>query len=297
MNNQFSVLIKRYLIAVLIAILGLVMIIIGVQNDQSSLFNIAAVNVFVGGILAVLFSAGILSRIIVFIVGSICVLVTIFIGFSTIVSVQESMEHIKEREQAVQLVQYNLKEIREIQRAHKKKHGVYAGTWDELFDFFKNEKIEKIDALGSVPARAITVDERDALYDDNRAIDKLMTEREAALLAEMGNPGEQPDLEGFRRDTIMVPYKKEFIGNISRSRERKALGLGEVTVEEFKYIPMTDPREEWTLETRDSVKYLDDTIPTIHVWGREPVPRFEGGMRDTVGFGNLSTSSDKGTWE
>jgi len=297
MNNQFSVLIKRYLIAVLIAILGLVMIIIGAQSGQSSLFNIAAVNVFVGGILALLFSAGILSRVIVFVVGSICVLVTIFIGVSTYQSVQASIAHIEEREKAVKLVQYNLKEIREMQRAHKKKHGLYAGTWEELFDFFKNEKVEKIDAMGSVPARAITVDEREALYDDNRAIDKLMTEREAAKLAAMGNPGEQPDLEGFKRDTVMVRYKEEFTGNISRMRERKSLELGEIKVEEFKYIPMTDPREEWVIETRDSVKYLDDTIPTIVVFGREPVPRFEDGVRDTVGFGNLSTSSDKGTWE
>ncbi len=297
MNNQFSVLIKRYLIAVLIAVLGLVMIIIGAQSGQSSLFNIAAVNVFVGGILALLFSAGILSRVIVFVVGSICVLVTIFIGVSTYQSVQASIEHIEEREKAVKLVQYNLKEIREMQRAHKKKHGLYAGTWEELFDFFKNEKIEKIESMGSVPARAITVEEREALYDDNRAIDKLMTEREAAKLAAMGNPGEQPDLEGFKRDTVMVRFKEEFIGNISRMRERKSLGLGEIKVEEFKYIPMTDPREEWIIETRDSVKYLDDTIPTIVVYGREPVPRFEGGVRDTVGFGNLSTSSDKGTWE
>jgi len=61
---------------------------------------------------------------------------------------------------------------------------------------------------------------------------------------------------------------------------------------------MTDPKEEWTIETRDSVPYLQgDTIATIHVYGREAIPRFEGGARKIVGFGNLQTNSDKGTWE
>ena len=60
---------------------------------------------------------------------------------------------------------------------------------------------------------------------------------------------------------------------------------------------MTDPKEEWNIETRDSSVYLGDTIPTIHVYGKEPIPRFEGGNRSEVGFGDISTNSEKGTWE
>jgi hypothetical protein len=124
-----------------------------------------------------------------------------------------------------------------------------------------------------------------------------MTEREAALLSELGNPGKSQDLVDFKRDTVKVPYKDEYLSSISRIRERKSLGLGAFNVESLKYIPMTDPKEEWTLETLENFVYLNDTIPTIHIYGKEPVPKFEDGEREIVGFGNLNSNSDKGTWE
>jgi hypothetical protein len=297
MNNQISVIIKRYLIASVIALAGLLMIIVGLQSNQDSLFVVAAINLFVGGILAVLFSAGILNRTFVFIIGVICISVTGFIGYKSYDTVISTIAHNKARKESEQLVRYNLTQLRDIQRAYKSKHGVYAGTWEEMFDFFKNQKIEIIESTGSVPQRKITLPEMKALYDDNRAIDNNMTEREAALLAEMGNPGKSQDLEGFKRDTVKVPYKNEYLSSISRIRERQSLGLGEFNIEELKYIPMTDPGEEWNLETLDSFVYLNDTIPTIHVYGKEPIPKFEDGERDVVGFGNLNSNSDKGTWE
>ena len=114
----------------------------------------------------------------------------------------------------------------------------------------------------------------------------------------MGNPDNAEDLSGFKRDTVQVYFKDEFLSSRSRIREREALGLGEFDIDELRYIPMTDPKEEWTIETRRDVPYLNnDTIATIHVYGLEAVPRFENGTRKVVGFGNLQTNSDKGTWE
>ena len=297
MNNQLSVIVQRYLIASIIAVFGLIMIGIGASTDQSSLFNIAAVNLFVGGVLALLFSAGILNRNLVLIIGIVCISVTVYIGVSSWNSVEATIQHMEDRKVSQRLVQFNLVQIREIQRAHKAKHGVYADSWEELDHFFNNEKIQKVEAIGSVPSRSITVEERDALYDDAPPIDNLMTEKEAALLAAMGNPANAADLANFKRDTVMIPYKKEFMSNHTRNRERKQLGLGDFSIDDLKAIPMSEPVDYWVIEARDSVLYLGDTIPTIHVYGREPVPYFEGGKRDTVGFGNLSTNSDKGTWE
>ncbi|MEX2483737.1 MAG: hypothetical protein WED10_04235, partial [Brumimicrobium sp.] len=259
MNNQFSVIIKRYLIAVLIAILGLVMIIIGLQTEQDALFNIAAVNLFIGGILVLLFSAGILNRKIVFIIGILCIGITVYIGVQSYYSVKDTITHMEQRKDSEKLVRYTLTQVRDIQRAHKDKYGVYAGDWNELLDFFKNDSVVTIEAAGSVPTRTITIKERDELYDDNRAIDRNMTEREAALLVEMGNPDNRQDLQGFVRDTLLVPYKDEYMSSITRIKERNSLGLGKFSVEELKYIPMTDPKEEWTIETNDRLSYLGDT--------------------------------------
>ncbi|MDX1653013.1 MAG: hypothetical protein R3277_11005 [Brumimicrobium sp.] len=297
MNNQISVIVKRYLIAAVIAVLGLVMIIVGIQTNQDNLFNIAAVNLFVGGILVLLFSAGILSRSVVFVIGAVCIAITVFIGYRSWVSVQSTIRHMAARERSEKLVRFNLTQIRDIERAHRNKYGIYAGTWDKLINFFENDKIQVIESQGAVPSRPITPAERDALYGDKRAIDKTMTEREAALLAAMGNPDNKADLQNFRRDTVMVPYKDEFLGSISRIKERNQLGLGAFDIEKLQFIPMTDPKERWTIETRDSFAYLGDTIPTIHVYGKEPIPQYEGGKRKIVGFGNLQTNSDKATWE
>ncbi|HLV43131.1 MAG TPA: hypothetical protein VKY37_12695 [Brumimicrobium sp.] len=298
MNNQFSVIIKRYLIAAIIAILGIVMVVMGIQSNQDALFMIAAVNLLIGGVLALLFSAGVLNRTVVLVIGVICIGATIFVGFKSVESVEVTIQHEKDYKKSEALYQYTLNQIRDIQRAYRAKNGVYAPTFDALKEFFENDKIQKIESLGSVPSRKLKVEERDALYKDKRALDKNMTEREAAMLSALGNPTNSPDLAAFKRDTVMVFYKDEFLSSRSRQSLRDALGIGEFNIDELRYIPMSDPKEEWTIETRDKVQYLkNDTIATIHVYGKEAIPRFEDGKRNIVGFGNLKTNSDKGTWE
>ncbi|PKR81620.1 hypothetical protein CW751_03595 [Brumimicrobium salinarum] len=298
MNNQFSVFVKRYLIAALIAVFGIVMIVIGLRSGQDQLFMFAAINILVGGILAILFSSGYLKRNVVMAIGFIFIGVTIYIGYSSVQAVKATIAHEKAYERSTLLYQYELTQIRDIQRAYRSKNGVYASSFDELKDFFENDKIQKVDAMGVVPSRKLTLEERDLLYDDKRALDQNMTEREAALLSSMEDVELNEDLQGFKRDTIMVSYKDEYLSSRSRKRARKELGLGAFDFDELRYIPMTDPKEEWTIETRDEFVYLNtDTIPTIKVYGLEPYPRFENGKRKEVGFGNLSSNSDKATWE
>ncbi|WP_107037515.1 DMT family transporter [Brumimicrobium mesophilum] len=298
MNNQFSVFVKRYLIAAVIAVFGVVMISVGLSSNQDSLFMMAAINLLIGGILAMLFSAGILGRNIVLGIGVLCIGLSVFFIYKSVKSVERTQKHQLDYASSETLMRHSLTQIRDIQRAYKAKNGHYAEDFAELKNFFENDKIQKIESLGSVPSRRLTIVERDALYDDKRSLDQNMTEREAALLSEMGNPANAQDLAGFKRDTVQVFYKDEFLNSRTRKRDREQLGLGAFNIDEIKYIPMTDPREEWTMETRKNVPYLqNDTISTIHVYGKEAVSRFEEGQRNEVGFGNINTSSDKGTWE
>ncbi|MFA5575417.1 MAG: hypothetical protein WC994_10275 [Brumimicrobium sp.] len=298
MNNRFSVLIRRYLLSVFIAVAGVVMIILGFSSNQDMLFMVAAVNLFIGGILALLFSAGILGRNLVLILGSISLVVAIILLNASFKSIDNTIQHDADYARSEKLVQYSLTQIRDIQREYRTQKGVYAKDFDELKDFFENDKIVKIDAAGTVPPRKLTIKERDFLYTDKRALDHNMTEREAALLVQGGNPSNALDLANFKRDTVEVYFKDEFLSSKTRQNLRESLGLGKFDIEELRYIPMTDPKEEWTIETRDNVIYLQgDTIATIHVYGKAPIPRFENGERSIVGFGNLNTNSDKATWE
>lgn len=297
MNMDLSVLVKKYLIAFSIAILGLVATFYGLGNNQDQLFVIAAINLFLGGVLAMLFSAGILKRNLVLVIGFVCVLVTVFFGYSSVVAVKEAQKHLDDRARSEQLVRYNLSLIRDVQRAHRNETGKFAATWSELEEFYNNGKITVIDAEKAVPSRPLEKEEIKAIYNDNRAADVNMTEREAALLAAMGNPAKKEDLDGFKRDTIKKLFKEDYMGSLSRIKERQRLGLGQFKAERLKYIPMSEPQTEWTLETRVNVPYGGDTIPTIKVSGEEPVPFLMGGKKEMVGFGNLSTNSDKATWE
>lgn len=297
MNSQISVLVNKYLIAGVIAVFGLVMLIIGLQSDQDSLFMIAAINLVIGGVLAVLFSAGILKRNVVMAIGSVCILITIYIGYSTYASVKKTIAHIEAREKSEALVRFNLTQIRDIQRAHKSTHGRYAKDWEELIQFFNTGTVRVIEAEKSVPTIRLTREEVKIIYKDNRPMDRNMTEQEAAILASLGNPTNNPELDGFKRDTLIKPFKAEYLGNINRIKERQRLGLGEFQIEKLRYIPMTDPKEEWTIDTRDSLIYAGDTIPSIRVEGLEPVPLFENSKRQIIGFGNVQSNSDKATWE
>jgi hypothetical protein len=297
MNMDLSVLVKKYLISFFIALLGLVATFYGLGNNQDQLFVIAAVNLFLGGVLAMLFSAGILKRNLIMVIGFVCVLVTIFFGYSSVVAVAATQKHMEDRVRSEQLVRYNLSLIRDVQRAHRNETGKFAATWAELEEFYNNGKITVIEAEKAVPGRALVKEEIKAIYNDNRAADVNMTEREAALLAALGNPAKKEDLDGFKRDTIKKLFKEDYMGSLSRIKERQRLGLGAFKVERLKYVPMADPQREWTLETRVNVPYGGDTVPTIKVSGEEPVPFLMQGKKEVVGFGNLSTNSDKATWE
>jgi len=297
MNNQISVLVNKYLVSVLIAVFGVVMLIVGFNTNQSSLYMIASFNLLVGGVLALLFSAGFLKRGIVMIIGVVCVAATVYVGYSAYTSVQKTIAHNEAREKSEMLVRFNLTQIRDIQRAHRSVYNRYAENWEELIEFFNSGKIEIVEAEKSVPTIRLTREEVKLIYNDNRAMDRNMDEREAAILASLGNPTNNPELIGFKRDTVIKLYKEEFLGSISRIKEMQKLGIQKFEINDLRYIPMTDPKEEWSIETRDSVPYASDTIPTIRLEGLEPIALFESSNRQIVGFGNLKSNSDKATWE
>src|SRR5690554_360181 len=150
MNNQLAALVKRYMLVSIIVLVGLIMIIVGIRTNQDGLFIMAAINLFVGGILALLFSSGILNQKVVFGIGIICIGLTVYLGIETTESVAATQQHDLDYERSTRLYQYTLTQIRDIQRAYKAKNGVYASTFDELKDFFENDKIQKIESMGSV---------------------------------------------------------------------------------------------------------------------------------------------------
>lgn len=300
MNGSINIIFKKYLLAAIIAILGLVLLIYGLndKNGQDSLFVVAAANIFIGGILAVLLSSGILKRNLVIVIAVICAGITVYIGYSSIDSVNDSIIHNEKRVASeLQTVQV-LTEIKEIQKAFKDQNGRYAANFDELKNFFESGTVNKVESEGTVPQYKLKKAEKMLLYNANPPSDENMTELEAYRLKyEFNNPTNIPGLDNFKRDTVQIPFKENFMSNKSMRANRARFNMGAFNIEDIRYVPLSEPKKEWTMIAIDSAIVIQDTMPVLRVYAEEPIAKYEGGTKDTIGFGNLKTGSLTGTWE
>ncbi|SFT54889.1 hypothetical protein SAMN05216474_1247 [Lishizhenia tianjinensis] len=300
MNGSINIIFKKYLLAAVIAIVGLVLLIYGLneKNGQDSLFIVASANIFVGGVLAVLLSSGLLKRNLVIVLAVLCTVVTCLIGYFSYESVNDSILHNEKRVAAeLQTVQV-LTEIKELEKAFKEQNGRYAANFDELKNFFETGTVKKVESEGTVPQYKLKKAEKMLLYNANPPSDENMTELEAYRLKyEFNNPTNIPGLDNFRRDTVEISFKESFLNNKSMKANRARFNMGPFDIEEIRYVPLSEPRYEWTIQTIDSAIVIQDTMPVIRVYAEEPISKFEGGTKDTIGFGNLKTGSLTGTWE
>jgi hypothetical protein len=248
----------------------------------------------VAGILSFLYSSGKMSAMLLTILGVVAgVAALVALGWSTY-SVNKTYSHQKRYDLCLIKAQANLRDIRTAQKAYAEANGVYANDWNKLVDFIKNGQVPTIDAVGVVPSRKITEQERDFLYGDNRAIDNNMTEMEAVLLSRSANCPE--DLLGFKRDTVMVSFMSTKFGSRSYKEGRIKAGIGPFYADSMPYIPMANGKK-WKLETMDSVSVGEEKIPTIRVSGKMPFARVEGEKPIELSFGKLTSSDTGGSWE
>lgn len=294
MTGNLSLLIKKYSVPALFTLTGIAMLYLGLQSAQNSVYTIATLMMLVAGVLSFLYSSGKLSAMVLTLLGAAAgVVALIALGLSTY-SVNTTYQHQQTFDLCLVKAQANLRDIRTAQKAYAEANGVYASDWNKLIDFIKKGEVATIDAVGVVPSRKITEEERNFLYGDNRAIDNNMTELEAVLLAR--SPKCPEDLLGFRRDTVMVSFMSTKFGSRSYKEGRIKAGIGQFYADSLPYIPMAKGGK-WKLETVDSVLVGDTKIPTIRVSGILPMARVEGEKPIELSFGKLTSSDTGGSWE
>lgn len=294
--SSFSLIAKKFVVPAIITVLGIVMVLIGLINNQNTIYLVASANVLIGGIMAILFSAGIMKKGAIVAISGFCILVSIVLIGYTYVSVTGTIEHQKAYELNKIEIEQNLKDIREAEKNYKNTYGVYTDDWSELEKFIKTGEITQIDR-GSVPvpSRPLTSEEIKLIYNDNRAADVDMTELEAWIISKNMNPVPE-DVEGFKRDTNMVPFYSNVFGKRSYMDTREQLGLGPLVVENLKYIPGTeDDLVKWSIETVDSLAGTGEAA--IRVEGTGPIGPLEGGLLPTYYFGETSSPKLSGSWE
>lgn len=293
MTNNFSVLFKKYSVPVLLLILGITLLVIGITKSQGTSFMLSSVLMFVAGGLSLLYSSGKMKTMFLVIFGvlaGIAGIVMLTISWTEVSTEIQSQNRIKLTETTAK---QNLEDIIYIQKQYAERNGVYAGTWDEMTNFIKTGTVDYVVSEGSVPARKYTPEERDYLYGDKRAIDVNMTEEEAYRLSKWKENPLAADFEGFKRDTLQQSILDSKFKNKSYLKARELSGVGPFYADSLRYIPFTKGKEEWTLETEDSLDVGDGLkAPAIKVSGKPPY------IGKEMSFGSLTKPNNlAGSWE
>ena len=276
------------------------MLVIGVSKNQGSMFMMAAVLMFVAGILSIAYSSGKIKSGVLYILGAAAGVAAIITLYYSYVSVEETSRYNENYKKCKSLAKQNLEDIRFIQKAYADANGKYASTWEELVEYAKNGTVPFIDAEGVVPTRKITPEENKFLYTNNPPIDNNMTDEEAYKLSKWKNgPRWEADFKNFKRDTIQKSlYKTKFESKSYKASRLKA-GFHKFSADSLPYIPFTGARTKWLLETKDSIQVGEAILPAVKVSGEIPFANIKGknDNKEEISFGALTTNDTSGSWE
>lgn len=289
MNNNISVLLKRFAVPALLLLVGLTLVIIGLTSGQGMAFNVASGLMLMSAILSFLYSTGKVPASVVNWLGIFSGICAIGLLVLSYLSVKQSVEYQETAKLCRLKSETNLTDIRYIQKMYAERNGKYAADWATLIEYAKNGTVDYIDAVGSVPARKMTVEESKFVYNDNRPIDNNMTEMEAFILSK--SPICPVDLQGFKRDTIQKSLMETKFKSASYIDNRTKNKLGKFYADSLPYIPFSNGKAMWKMETADSVNVDGGYYPAIFVEGILPY----GG--DTLRFGKITSNETGGNWE
>lgn len=295
-----TVILKKYTVPALFFIIGLIVIFIGISQNQGLMFNMAAVMLFIAGALSVFFSTGTLKSGVVFIFGGAAGIAAVVALYFSWKSVHETEVYNNNYAQCKALSIQNLQDIRYVQKIYVEKNGKYIADWDVLVDFVKNGTMPYMDPIGNVPNRKVDLAENKYLHDGkNPPVDHDMTEEQAYILSKwVEGPNWATDFKNFKRDTVQKSIMELKFNNISYTKNRDKLGFYRFSADSLPFIPFT-AQEKWTVMTKDSVKMGDESFPTLRVEGNIPFANVQGKNEDKelIYFGNTSINDLGGSWE
>lgn len=264
---------------------------------QPLLFGIAGLFLVFVAVVWVLYVLNFLRSII----GVLVMLVSLFIaGYVLYIDnsiIEDEIAFQQKEEEVLREIKGRLNDIKLAEQEYKKEHGVFTPNADSLIDFVKNGKTISYVRSGVTPARPITKEERKFLYNDNRPLDKNMTDVEAKALTKMPNP--PADLEGYVRDTVYIPVMESVFNSESYLSSRNPNLLFDFNPDSLKYIPFSG--KEVLIDT-SSVSKGELKVPTILIqmpYSLKKYDRVENENKeftDTLRIGDLNDNTLKDNW-
>ncbi|MCH2225217.1 MAG: hypothetical protein MK066_10655 [Crocinitomicaceae bacterium] len=298
MTGNFSVIFKKYSVPVLFLVTGLVILIIGLTMNQGPMFLTASILMFIAGAATLVYSSGKLNRNFLLAFGGLAFLAAICTFYSSYSSVASSVKAQKDFDRCLAISQQNLEDVRFVQKKHFEKTGKYLKTWEEISEFIKVGTINRPVSEGTVPARKITPEERDYLYDGNPPIDKNMTDEEALRLSKwLEGPNYQADFINFKRDTVPESIMDSKFKSASYRSNRKKANFGPFYPDSLCFIPYTGATQKWELAFNDSVQMGDAKVAAIKVFGKIPFVNPQSREGIEMFFGSTTSNSLAGSWE
>ena len=304
---NIALLIKKYSVPFLFGLIGFLLLLTGLMKNQSLEFIFAAIVIFLSAGVSALNVSGKISPSLTRIIGFVSLGVAIIVLFFTFGCVSEIVDSnfIKNSLLAKRDIDKSIIERFDIETIYlsenNKLNKVYASDWNTLVTFIKEDSIAILDAEGSVPSRKITEKERDYLvkfnlYKKGQAIDNKMNEMDAYYLSK--SPICPFELTTFRRDTVNVSFiETTFTKNRSYMKERFDNGYGEFVAESLKFIPFTEKKDSWKIDTA-TVVIGSDTLSTVLIKGTLPLTAIKDApKKETMFFGKLDNNDLSGSWE
>ncbi|MFN5911987.1 MAG: hypothetical protein ACK45H_11670 [Bacteroidota bacterium] len=291
---------KKFSVPVLFFIMGLLLLFAGIKGEQNSMFLLSSLMMFLAGALSIVYSSGVLSIKVLYILGASAGAASLVIFVLSYNSVDETATYNKNYALCRGKSIANLEDIRYIQKAHAERFGRYAKTWEELVAYTKTGTVPFVVSEGVVPGRKITEAERDyliqfGLYKANQAIDFNMTEKEAYYLSKWANSPE--DLKGFKRDTVQRSLLEMRFKNKAYVDGRMKAGYGKFYPDSLPYVPLSGASRKWKLETVDSLQIGEDKLPAMKVSGKIPFAKIQGKADEELWMGSLTAPDIIGSWE
>lgn len=261
--------IGKYLVPIFLAIVGLSLLLF--STGQTPLFKWGGLGIFLVGAMSFLFVKGLIPRKVQII------LAVVFAGGAVVFSyfdyrvIQDEIEYNRKKEKINKHVIQRMKDIRKVQIAYEREKGKYAGSFDSLLHFLKNDEISLVKRLGSLP---------DSLPTDEMA-------REAGIIQEMpeGLTDEEAIEQGLIiRDTIQVDVLN-YVFDEEDQKNRKT----KLYVDSLPYVPFADHRFEMSAKTIESGGVEQPVFLVV-----DPNP-FD--PKEQLRMGSLTEASTSGNWD
>ncbi|UKN01434.1 hypothetical protein K6119_17045 [Paracrocinitomix mangrovi] len=264
--------------------------------EQSNLFKYGSLLVLVGSIVWFLYLLGLIKSMIGYVIMGVMLIGAVYVLMQDYKVVDKQVTYNNMYDERDLEIKTRIMDIKAAELAYKDANGTYTNSFEDLSNFVKTGTTMEIKKDGAVPERKITTEERDIIYGDNRPIDKLMTEQEAAIIAKM-NGGKIDDGNGnwntFIRDTNYVSVMQAIFNSERFLDSRSKIG-GQIAFhpDSMQYVPFT---RELTILDTGSVTKIDIVVPTLFISMTHPMANKEGEFIEYT-VGSLSDNHLRDSW-